>query len=202
MPVTAVCAHLDAQSSQRHRREQMREVLAALDPAGPVILGGDWNTSTHNSSHALWAILGFCLRVSMGVDNVIRNHYLHPYRHFEKGLFQLLERHGFDYRACNRLGERTGSYHIADDRATRGLGEWVPEWCFAFIHWALRNHAGRCALKLDWFATRGLVCEAPVIIHDLLGRNGAPLSDHDAIGTDLVLKSDLQSPQMRPARRA
>lgn len=186
LPLTAVSVHLDAQSTQRHRREQMRDVLASLEP-GPAILGGDWNTSTYNSSHAVYAILGFWLRVMMGVDNVIRNHYLHPGRFFEKGLFAMLERHGFDYAACNQLGERTGCYSIADERAARSLGEWVPEWCFTFIRWALRNHGGLCPLKLDWFATRGLRAKAPVVIHDLREGRQAPLSDHDAIGVNLTV---------------
>ena len=91
----AVSVHLDAQSTQRHRREQMRSVLDALASDLPVILGGDWNTSTYDSSHAFRAILGFWLRVLMGVDHVIRNHYLHPENRFERGLFLLLSDRGF-----------------------------------------------------------------------------------------------------------
>lgn len=181
LPITAVSVHLDAQSTQRHRRDQMADVIAGLDRHRPVLLGGDWNTSTYNSTTALSAILGFCLRVMMGVDNVIRNHYLHPYRRFERGLFRLLEEHGFDYRAANVAGEPTGWYDIADTKARRNLGEWVPGWCFAFIRWALRNHGGRCPLKLDWFATRGLRAENPTVIH------GLGLSDHDPAGVDLVV---------------
>jgi endonuclease/exonuclease/phosphatase family metal-dependent hydrolase len=183
--MTTVCVHLDAQSTQRHRREQMRDVVAALDGGGPALLGGDWNTSTYNSSRAVHAILGFWLRVFMGVENVIRNHYLHPDRLFERGLFRLLEEHGFDFRAPNLAGEPTGCYDIGDVKARRNLGEWVPSWCFAFIRWALRNHGGRCPLKLDWFAARGLRCENPVVIHDLGEHCRRPLSDHDPIGVDV-----------------
>jgi endonuclease/exonuclease/phosphatase family metal-dependent hydrolase len=184
-PMTAVSMHLDANSTQRHRREQMRTVLDATDRDRLVLLGGDWNTSTYNSSHAFPAILGFCRRVLMGVDHVIRNHYLHPDRRFERDLFRLLESRGFDYRGCNRLGERTGTYRIGDAQARQSLGEWVPSWCFAFIRWALRNHGGECPLKLDWFAARGLRCENPVVIHELREGGGRPLSDHDAIGIDV-----------------
>jgi hypothetical protein len=181
LPITAVSVHLDAQSTQRHRRDQMADVIAGIDRHRPVLLGGDWNTSTYNSSTALTAILGFWQRVMMGVDNVIRNHYLHPYRRFESALFQLLETHGFDYRTPNALGEPTGWYDIGDTKARRNLGEWVPWWCFAFIRWALRNHGGRCPLKLDWFATRGLATENPVVIH------GLGLSDHHPIGVDVTV---------------
>ncbi|HZT32463.1 MAG TPA: endonuclease/exonuclease/phosphatase family protein [Bryobacteraceae bacterium] len=187
LQVTAVSVHLDAQSTQRHRRDQMRSVLDQLDPAGPVILGGDWNTSTYNSSHAFFAIMGFWLRVSMGVDNVIRNHYLHPDRKFERGLFRLLEERGFDYQRSNRLGEHTGWYSVDDVKTRQALGDWVPAWCFAFIRWALRNHGGHCPIKLDWFATRGLRPEHPVIVHEVREGRTVPLSDHDAIGVDVVV---------------
>jgi endonuclease/exonuclease/phosphatase family metal-dependent hydrolase len=147
LPLYAVSVHLDAQSTQRHRREQMGCVLDTLAPGLPVILGGDWNTSTYDSSHAFRAILGFWLRVLMGVDHVIRNHYLHPERLFERGLFQLLNDHGFEYDRSNRMGEHTICYDVCDPRAAGSLREWVPQWCFAFIHWALRNHQGRCPMK-------------------------------------------------------
>jgi endonuclease/exonuclease/phosphatase family metal-dependent hydrolase len=187
LSLDAVSVHLDAQSSQPHRRDQMRSVLDALGSDLPVILGGDWNTSTYNSSHAFHAILGFCMRVTMGVDHVIRNHYLHPERWFERGLFRLLRDRGFEYQRSNRMGEHTICYDVCDPRATGNLREWVPEWCFAFIHWALRNHEGRCPMKLDWFATRGLRVETPVVIHDLREGRNAPMSDHDAIGVDVVV---------------
>ena len=183
--VTAVSAHLDAQSTQRHRYLQLRDLIESLDGRQAVVLGGDWNTSTYNSSRALHAILGFWLRVMMGVDNVIRNHYLHPYRRFEKELFGLLEERGFDYRGSNRLGEHTVAYDVQDLRSTKALRDWVPGWCFHFIRWALRNHGGRCPVKLDWFATRGVRCENPLVIHDVREGRAVPLSDHDAIGVDV-----------------
>ncbi len=184
--MTAVSVHLDAQSTQRHRFLQLRDVLDAVGGAQNVVVGGDWNTSTYNSSRALHAILGFWLRVLMGVDNVIRNHYLHPYRRFERDLFGLLEQRGFDYRECNRLGEHTVSYDVEDLRATKALRDWVPGWCFHFIRWALRNHGGVCPVKLDWFATRGMRCADPVVVHDVREGRAVPLSDHDAIVVDVA----------------
>jgi endonuclease/exonuclease/phosphatase family metal-dependent hydrolase len=186
-PVQAVALHLDAQSSQRHRFLQMRMVLDQIDPTLPTVIGGDWNTSTYNSSHAAWAILGFWRRVFMGVDHVISNHYLHPDRWFERGLFRLLEKRGFDYRGANVADAATVHYDINDMRARRNLNEWVPAWCFAFIRWSLRHHGGRCPLKLDWFAVRGLRAENAAVVDDLGGQYGVPLSDHHPIAIDLVL---------------
>jgi len=184
--VSVAAVHLDAHSSQRHRSEQMRDVVNGMGAGRPLVLGGDWNTTTYDSSRAVYAILGFWLRVLMGADNVIRNHYLHPYRRFEKDLFALLDQRGFDYRSCNRLGEYTIRYDASDHRTRQGLGEWVPAWCFPFMRWALRNHGGACPLKVDWFATRGVRCENPVVVHEL------GLSDHDAIGVEVVVSG--QSP--------
>ncbi len=184
--VTAVSVHLDAQSSQPHRRDQMLDVLDGLTDDHPVIIGGDWNTTTYNSSRAFHAIMGFWMRVFMGVDNVIDNHYLHPYKHFEKDLFELIESRGFDFRACNRLGEHTTSYDVDDVKTNKNLREWVPAWCFAFIRWALRNHDGKCPLKIDWFATRGLRTANPVVLHEFREGREPPLSDHDVIGVDVL----------------
>jgi len=193
--VTAVSSHLDANSSQRHRARQMRDILSGLDRldaqrgAGerrPAVIGGDWNTTTYNSSTPAWAIAGFWLRVFMGVDNVINNHYLHPYHRFERDLFRTLERHGFDYKACNRLGERTGGYNADCVKTREGLSEWVPNWCFAFMRWALRNHGGRCPIKIDWFATRGVEVRDPEVLHEFRECE-APLSDHDPIGVDVIV---------------
>lgn len=184
--LTAASVHLDANSTQRHRHDQMRDVLDSLSGDRPVLIGGDWNTTTYNSSRAFYSIMGFWLRVFMGVDNVIRNHYLHPYNRFERELFDLLEARGFDYKSCNRLGEYTVTYDVECLKTMKNLGEWVPRWCFPFIRWALRNHNGVCPIKIDWFAMRGAGCTAPTIVHELREGRSVPLSDHDPIGIDLI----------------
>lgn len=187
-PLPVACIHLDANSTQRHRADQMRDVLDALAPNGPLLVGGDWNTTTFNSSTAFHAIMGYFLRVLMGPGNVIRNHYLHPYRWFERHLFRLIEERGLDYKNCNVPAEHTIFYDVNDIRAHKGLAEWVPGWCFPFIRWALREHNGGCPLKIDWFATRDLVCRDPRVIHELRDGGHPVLSDHDAIGIDVVVK--------------
>lgn len=185
-PVTFASVHLDANSSQQHRRDQMRDVLDGVGPEVSAVVGGDWNTTTYNSSTATHAILGFWVRVFMGPDNVIRNHYLHPYNKFEKELFALLEERGFDYRNASSIGERTTSYDVDDAKTHKNLREWVPGWCFAFIRWALRNHDGKCPLKIDWFAVRGLRPFDPRVFHEFREGRQPPLSDHDPITVDVA----------------
>jgi endonuclease/exonuclease/phosphatase family metal-dependent hydrolase len=189
----AVSLHLDAHSSQRHRQRQMTVVLDFLDglePALPVLVGGDWNTSTYNSRRAVYSIAGFFRRVLMGVGHVIENHYLRPERWFERGLFRELERRGYLYAELNEPGAGTLHYDVKDLAANTNMGEWVPRWCFWWIEWALRDYGGRCSLKLDWFAGVGIEPDAeepPRVVGSLRGRAGEALSDHDPIVLDFVL---------------
>lgn len=189
--IRVVSLHLDAHSTQRHRRRQMSIVLDHLDiltPQLPVIIGGDWNTSTYNSRRALYAIAGFFRRVLMGVGHVIKNHYPHPERWFERGLFRELEKRGYSYRELNELGAGTLHYDVADLAANSNMGEWVPQWCFWWINWALAKNGGRCSLKLDWFTGKGIepAGDAPArVVGNLRDEEGA-LSDHDAIMLDFL----------------
>src|SRR5919205_886119 len=189
----AVSLHLDAHSSQRHRARQMKVVLdfvERLEPPLPVLVGGDWNTSTYNSRRAVYAIAGFFRRVLMGVGHVIENHYLRPESWFERGLFRELERRGYAYAALNEPGAGTLHYDVKDLAANTNMGEWVPRWCFWWIEWALRDHGGRCSLKLDWFAGSRVEPDPsnpPRVIGGLRGAAGEVLSDHDPIVLDFRL---------------
>jgi endonuclease/exonuclease/phosphatase family metal-dependent hydrolase len=192
--VRLVSLHLDAHSTQRHRHQQMKLLLDHLDglePQLPVLIGGDLNTQTYNSSRAVYSILGFFRRTAMGVRHVIENHYPHPDRWFERHLFRELERRGYDYRNMNEPGVCTLHYDVKDLAVNTNIGDWVPQWCFWFINRALEKHEGRCSFKLDWFTGRGLTVDPshrPQVIGNLRDEQG-PLSDHDAIVLDFVPSS-------------
>jgi endonuclease/exonuclease/phosphatase family metal-dependent hydrolase len=180
----AVVLHLDAHSSQYHRYVQMRRLidhLESLQPQMPVLIGGDWNTTTHNASRALYSILGYCRRVVMGVRHVVANHYPYPERWFERRLFRQLEQRGYTYRDLNSPGECTLHYKVDDIAANLNMGEWVPQWCFWFINWALKRTGGSCSMKLDWFAGKGIRPLAPAVAVPGLQAHGKPVSDHDPI---------------------
>jgi len=169
----------------------MRTVLDHLDtlPELPTIIGGDWNTTSFNAQTATHAILGYWRRVMMGIKNVAKNHFPHPDRYFERGLFSDLERRGYDYKSLNELGVGTLHYHIESIEKNTNLRDWVPEWCFKFIFWAARRVGGQVSVRLDWFAARGLQLAEntkPRTIGGLATTDGIPLSDHDAITVDLV----------------
>ncbi len=184
--VRAVCAHLDAHSSKRHRRDQMRTILRHLEtlPSMPSLFGGDLNTNTYNSSRAFWAIYGFFVRVCMGVRYVIANHYPYPDRLFERGLFKSFERYGFDYKNWNEPGSCTLHYCVEDLKKIKNLRDIIPNWCFKFIDWALAKNEGKCSFKIDWFAAKELQLSkslnSPKVIRGLTYQ-GRECSDHDAI---------------------
>jgi endonuclease/exonuclease/phosphatase family metal-dependent hydrolase len=180
----AVSLHLDAHSSQRHRYLQMKRILSHLDslkPQLPVLIGGDWNTTTHDASRALFSILGYFRRVLMGVRHVVARHYPYPERWFERRLFAELERGGYDYRGLNTPGECTLHYNVRDIATNLNMAEWVPHWCFWFINWALERTGGRCSMKLDWFAAKGIQAAKPAVVVHGLNDEGRPISDHDPI---------------------
>lgn len=182
----AVSLHLDAHSTQSHRHRQIKIVLDHLDkiaPRLPVIIGGDWNTTTFNSSRAFFSIMGYFRRVLMGVRNVIQNHYPHPDRWFERKLFRELTSRGYDYKNLNEHGVGTLHYDMKDIAQNTNLGDWVPQWCFWFIFWAMKKNNGRCSLKLDWFTGKDIRLAPktkPKVIGNLRDETGV-LSDHDAI---------------------
>jgi endonuclease/exonuclease/phosphatase family metal-dependent hydrolase len=193
----AVALHMDAHSSQRHRHRQMRLLLDHLDglePRLPVLIGGDWNTTTHNAQRALFSILGYVRRVLMGIRGVLKRHYPYPDRWFERHLFRELEDRGYNYRDLNVAGGCTLHYSIRDLAANKNMGEWIPRWCFWFINWALEKEGGRCSLKLDWFASKGIDVDAndpeqtPAILEEMTARE-LPLSDHDPIAVGFTLRS-------------
>ncbi len=192
LPLVACSVHLDAQSKQSHRCSQMKLVIRGMPAERPVVIGGDWNTTTFDSSSAARAIAGYWVRVFLGATNTIENHFLRPYNYFEKGLFRLLEREGFDWRNANVLDERTTSFDVEDMKTHKNLREWVPAWCFDFIRWALREYDGKCPLKIDWFAVRGVAAARPVVLHEFREGRVPPLSDHDAVGLDIA------APEARP----
>ena len=180
----AVSLHLDAHSSQRHRYGQMRIVLDHLDtltPRLPTLIGGDWNTTTHDASRAIYSIVGYFRRVLMGVRHVVANHYPYPDRWFERKLFNELERRGYDYKTLNTPGECTLHYDVSNIAANLNMREWVPQWCFWFINWALERTGGACSMKLDWFAGSGIQAEEPATAVAGLTEDGLPVSDHDPI---------------------
>ncbi|OGQ07690.1 MAG: hypothetical protein A3G32_00650 [Deltaproteobacteria bacterium RIFCSPLOWO2_12_FULL_40_28] len=195
--VTGVAAHLDAHSSQRQRAAQLKSILSFLaEGRHPLVLGGDLNTSSYNARHALFAFFGFWNKVFRGVDHVIANHYPYPDRYFDRFLFKVFKDYGFDYEHFNEIGQGTLHYSIEDIKQNHLVREVVPEWCRRVMEETLKRHGGKCSLKLDWFAGKwvkpahsDLGALSPKVYHNLVCKNGTPISDHDPILVDIDIYS-------------
>lgn len=188
----AVTIHLDAHCSRAHRHKQMKIILDHLEtlPPLPTLIGGDWNTTTFNAQNATRAIMSYWRRVMMGVKNVVKNHYPHPDRYFERGLFDDLEDRGYRYKDLNESGAGTIHYDVNSIEKNTNLRDWVPEWCFPFIFWAARRVGGKVSGRLDWFAGKDIEIapgSKPQTIGNLMDDEGISLSDHDAISLDFIL---------------
>lgn len=185
----AVTTHLDAHCSRRHRHLQIRIVLDHLETLSPMptIIGGDWNTTTFNSQNSTRAIMGYWRRVLMGPNRVVKNHFPYPDRYFEKALFAELENRGFEYKDLNETGAGTLHYDVDSMEKNTNLRDWVPEWCFPFIFWAVGRVGGKVSGRLDWFAGKDIeVRGKPQTVGHLKDPENVPLSDHDAIALDFV----------------
>lgn len=188
----AVTVHLDAHCSRAHRKMQMQIILDHIDtlPKMPTLIGGDWNTTTFNSQSSTRAIMGYWRRVLMGPKNVAKNHLPHPERYFERPLFDMLEKRGYDFRSLNNVGTGTLHYHVESIEKNTNLRDWVPEWCFPFIFWAANRVGGSVSGRLDWFTGKNIIpagSNAAKTIGHLKDENDTPLSDHDAISLDFNL---------------
>ena len=154
----AVTVHLDVHCSRKHRQKQVRIILEHLStlPDMPTIIGGDFNTTTHNAQNATRAILGYWRRVMMGARNVVKNHYPHPEKYFERNLFGEFEKRSFVYRDFNNIGVGTLHYDMMNVAYNTNLGDWIPAWCFKFIFWSARKVGGTFSMRLDWFAGKNI----------------------------------------------
>jgi hypothetical protein len=185
----AVTVHLDAHSSRKHRHLQMKIVLDHLEtlPKLPTIIGGDWNTTTFNSQTSTRAILGYFRRIAMGIRSVAKNHFPHPDRYFELGMFAEIEAQGFEYKSYNEDGIGTLHYDMDSEETNKNLRDWVPRWCFPFLFWAAKQVGGKVSGRLDWFAGKGIEkVGSPKTIGNLKSMEKIPLSDHDAIALDFI----------------
>lgn len=155
--MTLACIHLDAYSSQRQRAQQMREVLRLLPQDAAVLLAGDFNTSTYNAKRAIYTAFGLLYKtIFFGPRSIMHNHYLHPYKRFDRPIFREIERHGLDYRTCNELGVGTFDIILGDETMRSMASDKFPQFVRRCVEWTVRINGGSCSTRLDWFASRGL----------------------------------------------
>ena len=146
--------HLESHSDPQERADQLEVLLDAIDgfaQGAPALIGGDMNTSSLGFEHADPARLGAALR-----DDPER--FGNPVPH--EPLFGLLERRGYEWRACNQL-----------DRGTQRK----------------KSPSARGVLHLDWIFCRGLRASAAEVVAAVDPESGEALSDHEAVAVTVSL---------------
>lgn len=197
--VRAAATHLDAFASRRQRRDQLADLLDALDDGAPplTLLGGDLNTTSFdmsNGAQSTWDLVNKCL--SGGLGHVL-HHYLHPFERYERGLFADLEARGFAWQPFNALGLETFRYTPGAPAERSALEAKMPSIIVrALVAWFAR-HGGTARGRLDWLVGRGLEALDDGTRVDANGRRSAAptvrrigdrgASDHDPIVADVAL---------------
>ncbi|MEW6776257.1 MAG: endonuclease/exonuclease/phosphatase family protein [Bdellovibrionota bacterium] len=186
--VALAAAHLDSGGSTRQRAAQMKDVLAKLEERGVAersLIGGDFNTMTYDLKsipRLLWNIFSKLLRG--GFPHAI-HHYVHPYKLYEKPIFDELVRHGFSYEPFNVPGVGTSRYEVGTFDSESKVRDYLPEIAVKILAWKLKPWNGVAPIKIDWFAGRGVKPLAPATLEKPRW-NGKLLSDHDPIVVDVV----------------
>ncbi len=186
LPVVSV--HLDVICSVSVREAEISDILEKVAERGlqdRVLLGGDFNTSTYdvqNIPRLLWNLIKKLFRG--GFPHGIY-HYMHPYELYEKPIFDVLDRHGMDYRSFNAMEMETSRYEVGEFESESKVRDFLPQFAVDVLKWKLRPWDGVTPLKLDWFAGRGLTAVNCHVFHRPVW-DGRSLSDHDPVITDVV----------------
>jgi len=195
--VRAVCTHLETRTTPRGRARQMAAILEALEGTDiPILLAGDWNTSTF-ARGTRWRALRELVRILLRSAERMQRDLCHPDRGHEP-LFDVLRRHGYRLREWNdEAPTHILPVEVAED------AHYVPGFSHAWVIRKYQPYGCRIGLRLDWFAARGLhplgegevqdgesgvSSVRPQTVVGLTYR-GHPVSDHAPIVVDVALPS-------------
>jgi hypothetical protein len=182
--VTVGCVHLDAFSSPAARARQMRAAALACDDSNHVLLAGDFNTNTLDSTSAPRLFFDLLKKVvEPGPQALVRNHFPYPDRRYDLPLFNTLRDFGFDLESCNEAGKGTYDLLANDQELGQMAGDQFPRWLLKWINKLIKKSDGPIGLKLDWFAAKNLRCRERQVIR--IGSDDSPglgrASDHHPI---------------------
>ena len=181
--------HLDSNASPGQRARQLRALLDRIDagsPASPAILGGDFNSSTHDLSSPLAMVRDLVGKLVLRGFRRSIDGYMRPDELDEKPLFELLAARGF---SADRFNDRTrGSYRFDfnDPYACQKLRRIGGPGLVWLVRRITRRWNACLPARLDWFAARGLrALDATVV--DPRDAAGQAVSDHAAVVCDAEL---------------
>lgn len=195
-------AHLDSGGASYQRAAQLRDLLRKLEERGVAercVVGGDFNTMTYDLKsipRLLWNI--FLKMLRGGFPHAI-HHYVHPYKIYEKPIFDELDAAGFGWKDFNAIGVGTSRYEVGTFDSESKVRDYLPEIFVKILAWRLKPWNGIAPIRIDWFAARGVLALADGEVREQSGRaslapqgfekprrQGALLSDHDPIVVDVV----------------
>ena len=185
-PITFAQAHLDSNADARQRCLQLDAILDDAEPlagGGPIVLGGDLNTTTYQYSSKLRLVRDLIHKLFVtGFAGTIDN-YLTPERRYETPVFDLLARRGLSLDGFNERGGGTIRYDFNEPYAIQKVEKAVGGPLTRWLVRRLERWNGVVAAHLDWFAGRGVTATGARVI-----RLPSPAaSDHDPIVVDLAL---------------
>jgi endonuclease/exonuclease/phosphatase family metal-dependent hydrolase len=187
-PLQVAACHLDSNASPRQRVRQLAAVLDRLDGATPAIIGGDFNSSTHDLSSSP-ALVRDVLRklLARGIGGTIDG-YMTPERAAERPLFELLAARGCTLDGFNDRALATYHYDFNQPYALEKLRRAGGRALVWMVRRLLRRWDARLPARLDWFAGRGVRAISAAVVNPC-DAEGRTLSDHAAIVCDAALET-------------
>jgi endonuclease/exonuclease/phosphatase family metal-dependent hydrolase len=186
-PVTVAVTHLDPFAAPRHRAQQMRDVLEAVEDMGNprALIGGDWNTTTYDLGTP-WGLLANVVHkfARFGFAGTIEQ-YMTPERVFERPTFAALEQVGFEFEAYNERAVGTCYYDLEDAQIDAWTRLYIPRWGHRWLRKRLKPWNDGVPLRIDWMAGRDLRPANAAVI-DRPTYRGSRVSDHNPIVVDLL----------------
>ena len=178
--------HIDLSSTAKDRANQLEAVIKGMPIADIQLLGGDWNTSTFNlrrKPELAWQVI--TKFITIGFKGAIEN-YMTPELKFDKPIFDMLQKHGFEHNGFNDKQKGSIYFDINDLLHHEKATVFVPRFLLNELERRLRPWNGCVPLKIDWFAGKGAIPLNPQTI-EKPEINGILLSDHNPIAINLKI---------------
>ena len=188
-PLLVGACHLDSNASPRQRALQLGALLDRMPIGAPALVGGDFNSSTHDLSSGLASVRDVVRKLlTAGLRRSIDG-YMRPAACGEQPLFDLLAARGFTIDGFND-DQPTYRYDFNDPYALQKLRRAGGPPLVALIRWLLRRWNRCLPARLDWFAGRRTRAISATVVAPRAS-DGRAVSDHAAVVCDLALADAL-----------
>jgi endonuclease/exonuclease/phosphatase family metal-dependent hydrolase len=190
-PLVCAACHLDSNASPAQRAVQLAPLLqramALAGENGPVLVGGDFNTTTYDASGPLPLFRDLLHKLFVTGFEATIDGYMVPEQGYERPLFELLARQQFVVDGFNDRAASTYVYDVMSPYGVSKLHSKVGRLLTRWLQYRLRRWNGVIPARLDWFAGRGVTpLHSAVVALDAV--DGRPASDHLPILVDVVVR--------------